>query len=242
MTAEKPVALVTGGTSGIGCAAALAFEAAGYRVIATGLRPDEIVSCQRDPAFAAAQILALDVGNANEVRKIFADCSRLDVLVNAAGVSRVADEFTEDGFQRVMDINLNGTVRCCYAARPLLARQGGAIVNIASTMSHFGSPSAPAYASSKGAVVQFTKSVALAWAGESIRCNAVAPGWIDTPMTTSLRGNAPRYERVVERTPLARLGTPSEVADAIVFLASTRASFITGTVLTVDGGYSAHGL
>ncbi len=242
MTSDRPMAFITGGTSGIGRAAALAFAAAGYDVLATGLIDDEIQACRADSAFAGVHIVHLDVGDPDAVRREISERPRLDVLVNAAGISRVADEFSESGFQRLVDVNLFGTMRCCYAARALLARRGGAIVNLASTMSVFGSQTAPAYAASKGAVVQFTKSLALAWAAESIRCNAVAPGWIDTAMTRSLRQNEARYQRVMSRTPLARLGLPAEIADAIVFLASPRASFITGTVLTVDGGYSAHGL
>ncbi len=242
MIADRQVALVTGGTSGIGRAAALAFVAAGYDVLATGLTGEEIETCRGDAEFAGVQILRLDVGDSGAVRREISQRPRLDVLVNAAGISRTTDEFSETGFQQLVDVNLHGTMRCCYAARALLARRGGAIITVASTMSLFGSRTAPAYAASKGAVVQFTKSLALAWAGDSIRCNAVAPGWIDTPMTRSLRQNPDRYQRLMSRTPLARLGRPTEVADAIVFLASARASFITGTVLTVDGGYSAHGL
>ena len=240
----KQTALVTGGTSGIGRATVLALAEAGYEVVATGLVEGEIDSCRHDAAFTDVQVVLLDVADSAAVARLMFAQKKLDVLVNAAGISRVTDEFTEEGFHRTLDVNLAGTMRCCYAAKPLLAINGGAIINIASTMSIFGSATAPAYAASKGAIVQFTKSLAMAWAPLGIRCNSVAPGWIDTPMTRSLqsKANEARYGAVLARTPLGRLGKPEEIAQAVVFLASPKSSFITGAQIPVDGGYLAHGL
>jgi NAD(P)-dependent dehydrogenase (short-subunit alcohol dehydrogenase family) len=236
------LALVTGGTSGIGRATAVALAAAGYRVVATGLFEEELQECRRDPGFAGIELTQLDVGDVRAVERVIAGRERLDVLVNAAGVPRGPDEFTDQGFCRTLEINLNGSMRCCYAAQRLLAARGGAIVNIASMMSFFGSATGPAYAASKGAIVQLTKSLAVAWAPQSIRCNAVAPGWIDTPMTRSMQTDQARYGSVLARTPMGRWGKAEEVAKAILFLASTQASFITGAVLPVDGGYLVNGI
>ncbi len=170
---------------------------------------------------------------------VFAGLERLDILVNAAGIIRRAAEYDLGVFQLVLDVNLMGTMRLCTAARPLLGRQGGAIVNIASMLSFFGAGLAPAYSASKGAVAQLTKSLAIGWAADGIRVNAVAPGWIATDLTRVLQEDEARSAAILSRTPLGRWGTPADVAGAVVFLCSDAAAFITGAVLPVDGGYLA---
>jgi NAD(P)-dependent dehydrogenase (short-subunit alcohol dehydrogenase family) len=129
-------------------------------------------------------------------------------------------------------------MRTCSAAHRLLAQQGGSIVNIASMLSFFGGPRTPAYSASKGGIVSLTRSLAVAWAKESIRVNAVAPGWIVTPLTQALHSDSVRSEPLVARTPMGRWGTPEDVAGAVIFLCSKAAAFVTGVVLPVDGGYS----
>ena len=129
-------------------------------------------------------------------------------------------------------------MRLCTAFHAHLARQNGCIVNIASMLSYFGSGFAPAYSSSKGAIAQLTKSLAIAWAGEGIRVNAIAPGWIVTPLTQPLVDSPDRRRAIVERTPLKRWGNPADVTGAVQFLCSPSAAFITGVILPVDGGYS----
>ena len=142
-----------------------------------------------------------------------------------------------DTFELVMDVNLLGTMRVCTACRRLMAKQGGSIVNIASMLSFFGAGLAPAYSASKGAVAQLTKSLAIAWAPDRIRVNALAPGWITTSFTQRLQDDPTRFAEILRRTPLKRWGRPEDLVGPALFLCSPAAAFITGAVLPVDGGY-----
>ncbi len=213
-------AVVTGGTSGIGAAIGAAFAAAGAKVVEAGLP-------------------ALDVTDSTAVDALFASLDRVDFLVNAAGVIRRDAEYELPVFAQVMDVNLLGTMRCCMAAKAKLAESRGAVVNVASMLSFFGGPRVPAYAASKGAIVQLTKSLAVAWAAEGIRVNAIAPGWIATPLTQTLQDDPARSAGLIERTPMKRWGKPEELAPLVLFLCSESASFMTGAVVPIDGGYSA---
>lgn len=225
-------AFVTGGTSGIGLAIAHGFSESGYQVVAAGIG-------DLPESTDGIKFRALDVRDETSVTNAFSGLDRLDVLVNAAGVIRRQEELQPEIFDSVVDINLNGTMRACIAARPLLAQSGGSIINTASMLSYFGGGIVPAYSASKGGVVQLTKSLAIAFAGDGIRVNAIAPGWIESPMTQSLRDDPNRNQAIIDRTPLKRWGHPSELVGPALFLASASASFITGTVLNVDGGYAA---
>ena len=228
--------LVTGGSRGIGRAIAGAFAAAGYRVLATGIEA-ELPSGDSGPG--ELQFSHLDVQQPDQISALINDLDRLDVLVNCAGtILRDGQEFTLDGFEQVLDVNLTGTMRMCTACFPRLAEQQGCVLNIASMLSYFGSGYAPAYSSSKGGIVQLTRSLAIAWANQQVRVNALAPGWIETDLTKPLHDNPERHQQILERTPLGRWGQPQDVANAAVFLCSAGAKFITGTVLPVDGGYS----
>ena len=233
-------ALITGGAHphGIGWAAATALAADGFEVIVTGLTAAEIEETPQSPKIRP---IVLDVGNDDAVGRVFTNITRLDVLVNCAGMADVATEFTPAGFAHTVDINLTGTMRCCLAARALLAETKGAIVNVASMYAIFGSGLTPAYSASKGGVVQLTRSLAVAWAADGIRVNAVAPGWIKTGMARAVWENPDWAEAIAERTPMGRFGDPAELAGPIHFLCSDEARFVTGVLLPVDGGYSISG-
>ncbi len=130
-------------------------------------------------------------------------------------------------------------MRVCAAARPILANQGGAIINIASMLSYFGGGTVPGYSASKGGIAQLTKSLAIAYAPDGIRVNALAPGWIATPLTEGLHNDPARSQAILGRTPMARWGTPQDLIGPALFLASAQAGFVTGSILNVDGGYAA---
>ena len=182
----------------------------------------------------------LDVTSAASVADVLAQFDRLDALINCAGIIfRNHAEYDIETFQRVIDVNLTGTMRMCVAARPKLAAGRGAIVNTASMLSYFGGPAVPAYTASKGGVAQLTKALAGAWASEGIRVNAIAPGWIATELTRGLVEDEDRSAAILGRTPMQRWGEPGDVGGAAVFLCSKAARFITGAILPVDGGYAA---
>jgi NAD(P)-dependent dehydrogenase (short-subunit alcohol dehydrogenase family) len=229
--------LIVGGTSGIGLACARAFRDFGGLVTATGANERE---CKAAAAIGATDKIAfrvLDVRDRAAITDTVGALQSLDVLVNAAGVIMRDDEHDPDIFANVVEINLTGAMRVSSAAHRKLAAATGSVVNLASMLTFFGGPRTPGYSASKGGVGQLTKSLAAAWAKDGIRVNAVAPGWIATPLTQPLQDDAERSGPILSRTPMGRWGKPEEVADAVVFLASPAARFITGAILAVDGGY-----
>ena len=235
MRVDEKTAVVVGGAGGIGSAIAEVLRDAGATVIATAINEAERADAQS--RLSNIDVRLLNVGDDAEVAQFAADVGPIDILINCAGITSRGDaSFEEEEFLRVVDINLHGTMRIARAFRSTLAARNGCIVNIASVMSFHGSGTAPGYTASKGGVMQLTKSLAIAWAAEGIRVNAVAPGFIITPMTDKHIDPAFRA-RVEGRTPMGKWGQPEDVANAVLFLASDRASYITGVILPVDGGY-----
>lgn len=235
------VAVVTGGSRGIGAAAVRAFCAAGYRV-AFFYREEAgaAAALTRETGAAAFQADVADVG---QVGKAFAlvraRLGAVDVLVNNAGMAqfRLFDEISDEDWRRMMSVNLDGVFHCTRAVVPeMIGRRKGCILNVSSVWGVLGASCESHYAASKGAVIALTRSLAKELGPSGIRVNCVAPGVIDTDMNRELDGHA--RSDLIGRTPLGRLGEASDVANALVFLAGEGASFITGQVLGVDGGFA----
>ena len=242
------VAIVTGGNGGIGLGMARGLAGAGARVVvaARDANKSEAAVCELG---AGALAIAVDVTDERSVDALFRDavarCGRLDILVNNAGINirKPPHELSLAEWRQVIDTNLTSAYLCSHAAHPAMKRAGGGkIINIGSMMSIFGAPYAPAYAASKGGIVQFTKACAAAWAPDQIQVNAILPGWIDTDLTRRARVQvAGLHDSVLRRTPAGRWGTIDDFRGIAVFLAGRASDFITGAAITVDGGYSVQG-
>ncbi len=242
-------ALVTGGNGGIGLGMARGLGEAGATVIIVARNAEKSAAALRElqAAGVRAESLPCDVTDEAAVLRLFAQVAdrhgHLDILVNNAGstVRKAPQDFSLDDWHQVMDVNLTSAFLCSRSAHPLMVKAGGGkVINIGSILSQFGAPYAPAYCASKGGIVQFTKSLALAWAKDNIQANAVLPGWIDTELTAGARHQVPGLnERVLARTPAGRWGVPQDLAGIAVFLAGAASDFVTGAAIPVDGGYSA---
>ena len=246
---STPVVLITGALSGIGRATAFAFAREGNRVVVSG-RHEEIgqtLAAELREFGGKAEFIRADVRREDDVRSLvdqtIARFGRLDAAVNSAGTEGKPGPVTEqtaDSYAATFDTNVLGTLLSMkHELRVMQAQRSGSIVNVSSTYGHAGTPNASVYAASKHAVEGLTTSAALEVAGSGVRVNAVAPGPTETGMLNRFTGNAERKAGLVSSVPLGRVGKPDEIANALVFLASDKAAFITGHVLSVDGGKSA---
>ena len=231
-------AVVIGGAGDIGAAITDLFCDLGATVTATGIDQRDIARSQLKPR-DGLRISPLDITDDSAVNAFAAACERADALVNCAGILMRDREYGIENFMKVLDVNLTGTFRTCTAFRPHLSRAKGSIVNIASMNATLALPRIPAYCASKGGVVMLTKALALAWAEQGIRVNAVAPGYIETAINASGRSDRAHYERIANRTAFKRWGQPREIAGTVAFLCMPASSYATGTVVTVDGGFLA---
>jgi 2-deoxy-D-gluconate 3-dehydrogenase len=251
MRLDGLVAVVTGGAQGIGRATALSLAAAGARIVITDIDADasaQIVA-EIEAAGGAAWARSADVAREDSVESLFAEIARrekrVDILINNAGVAirRPAVELALADWEKVVAVNMTGVFLCARSAarRMIAGGDGGAIVNVASIMGLSGGGLYPniSYQTTKGAVVNMTRALAIEWAPHRIRVNAVAPTYVRTQLTAPLFENAAMVEKIEAMTPLKRLAEPEDVASAIVFLTSSAAAMITGHVLPVDGGFLA---
>jgi 2-deoxy-D-gluconate 3-dehydrogenase len=245
------VAIVTGGNGGIGLGMASGLSDAGATLIIVGrnqAKSDEAVAALTAHGGKAIAVGA-DVTDAAAVAAMIARVQdtfgRIDVLINNAGMSirKPPDVLNLEEWETVMKTNLTSAFLCSQAVHPAMkANGGGKIINIGSMMSIFGAAYAPAYAASKGGIVQFTRSCACAWAADNIQANAVLPGWIDTELTQNARRQVDGlHDRVLGRTPVGRWGTAGDMAGIAVFLSSAASDFVTGAAIPVDGGFSIMG-
>ena len=243
MNFRDKTALVTGSGSGIGKAIALLFAQMGAHVVINDVSQDdaqataEKIQSSGRKAISACANVALQ----EEVKEMFArvtsEFGQLDILVNNAGITRdgFLMKMTQDQWNQVMDVNLKGVFNCCqFAARMMSERQYGKIVNIASASAQIGNIGQVNYAASKGGVIAMTKTLAKELASFNINVNAVAPGFIETPMTNKVPDKVKDF--LIRQIPLGRAGTPEDVAHAVCFLASDQAAYITGQIISCNGG------
>ena len=245
------VAVVTGGNGGIGLGMARGLAAAGAAIVVSGRNAEKSRRAVAELGKLGAEAVAIEADVADEaavnalIRSTVERFGRLDVLINNAGMNirKPVQDLTLAEWRQILDTNLTSAFLTSRAAYPIMKNGGGGkIINIGSMMSIFGASFAPAYAASKGGMVQLTKAMAAGWAVDNIQVNAVLPGWIDTELTQRARQQIEGlHESVLRRTPAKRWGVEQDMAGVAVFLASSASDFVTGAAIPVDGGYSIQG-
>ncbi len=239
---NKPLALITGAAQGIGYACAQALKEDGFDLILVDINQDGVESAAKNMNATAAY--TCDMGNVAEVQSLFDQIENehqpIHVLVNNAGIAKPCAflETPIEDFQEVLNVNVVGVFTALQRTAKIMVKHNvsGCIINMSSINAIVAIPSIPAYCASKGAVTQITKSASLALAPHNIRVNAVGPGSIDTAMMAGVNSDEAAMQKVMSRTPMKRVGEPKEIADVVVFLASNKASYITGETINVDGG------
>lgn len=229
--------LVSGATSGIGLAIAQGFAGMGAEVIATGTSQTKLVRIANDAALSGIRFEHLDVRDRAEIDAFIGKLDALDVLVNAAGIVKPDEEFNEDAYMEVIDVNMNSQMRLSMAALPLLKASKGSIINTVSMLSYLADDRVPAYCASKTGVVGLTRALAHSFGPDGVRVNAIAPGYHKTAMTQDIWSVPELAGKIVHRTALKRWGTVDDLVGTCLFLASPAALYVTGTTLPVDGGY-----
>mgnify|MGYP001224557999 FL=1 len=242
------VAIVTGGNGGIGLGMAKGLAEAGAKIAIIGRNKEKNASAENEIQNLGAKALAVEAdvrdSNAvtNMVEAVVAEWGRVNILINNAGINirKRPEDLSEEEWRQVLDTNLTSAFLCSKACYPEMKKAGGGkILNNGSMLSLFGSPWGSAYGSSKGGIMQMTKSHATSWADDNIQVNCYLPGWINTDLTRQAREDVPGlHEKVLTRTPAGRWGEPVDLAGLAVYLASPASDFLTGTAIPIDGGFS----
>ena len=248
---EDRVAVVTGGNGGIGLGIVKGLAEAGATVVIASRNKEKTDKAVSELVRIGRQVSGVKVDVTDEVSvtsmvdSVIRQYGRLDILVNNSGIGirKLPENSTLQEWRQVFSVNVEGTFLCCQKAYPYMLKQGsGKIINVGSMASVFGNDWLASYSASKGAVAQLTKSLAVAWAQANIQVNAILPGWVYTTLTAPLKDQyRERYDHIISRTPMARWGEPEEMAGCVVFLASDASNYITGTLIPIDGGFSAKG-
>ncbi len=248
---EDRVAVVTGGNGGIGLGIVKGLAEAGATIVIASRNQEKTDKAVNELLSMGKKVTGLQVDVTDErsiasmVDSVISHYGRIDILVNnsGTGIRKLPQDSTLEEWRQVFTVNVEGTFLCCQKVYPHMVKQGGGkIINVGSMASVFGNDWLASYSASKGAVAQLTKSLAVAWAQSNIQVNAILPGWVYTTLTAPLKDQyRERYDHIISRTPIGRWGEPEEMAGCVVFLASNASNYITGTLIPIDGGFSAKG-